>query len=53
MNIEDVKEYLISTKNTIDLTILAIDNGKINLIATGVEDAYSKMQDILDYCVEG
>jgi len=50
----DLEERLLSARNMIDLTLLAFSNDRHELIATGIEDTFYKMQTLLDeYCVEG
>ena len=48
----DLEERLFSARNMIDLTLLALNNDKHNLISTGIEEAFYKLQKLLDdYCV--
>jgi hypothetical protein len=50
----DLEERLFSARNMIDLALLAFDEGKHELIPTAIEDAYYKLQWLVDdYCVEG
>lgn len=50
----DLEERLLSARNMIDLTILALYNDRPELIPTGIEETYSKMQGLLeDYCIIG
>jgi len=49
----DLEERLYSAKNMIDLALLALYNCQ-ELLPTAIEEAYYKMQKIMDdYCVEG
>ncbi len=36
MNIVDIKEGLLSVRNTIDMTLLAIEKNRYELVPTGV-----------------
>ncbi len=50
----DLEERLWSARNMIDLTLLALTENRHELLATGIEETFYKLQDILDdYCVEG
>ena len=47
-----LKDSLLSARNMIDLTILAVQNNSWDIIPTGLEAAYEKLQDMVyDYCV--
>ena len=49
----DLEERLYSIKNTIDLAILALYTNSHYLIPTAIEDAFYKLQKVVDdYCVE-
>ncbi len=49
----DLEERLLSLRNSIDLTLLALYNNKHELIPTAIEDGFYKMQTIMDvYCIE-
>lgn len=48
----DLEERLLSARNMIDLTLLALHHDRHELIHTGIEETYYKMQILLDdYCV--
>jgi len=48
----DLEERLLSARNMIDLTLLAFEYDRHDLIATGIESTYEKMQFLLDdYCI--
>lgn len=50
--VELMSDALLSTRNMIDLALLAIDNGEDVLVPTAIEEAYLKMQDLVDnYCI--
>ncbi len=50
----DLEERLLSARNMIDLTLLAFRSGHHELISTALEEAYQKLQYLVDdYCVEG
>jgi len=50
----DLEERLLSARNMIDLTLLALHSEKYELISTALEEGYYKMQGLLDdYCVVG
>jgi len=54
MNIFDLKDELLGARNRIDLTILAIDNSRLDLIFTGIESTYAKLQELIDeWCIIG
>ena len=45
-------DALLSTRNMIDLALLAINNEEDNLVPTAIEEAYQKIQDLIDnYCI--
>ena len=49
----DLEERLLSARNMIDLTLLAFTEDRHELIPTGIEEAYYKLQFLMDdYCVE-
>ncbi len=49
----DLEERLLSTRNMIDLALLALIENKHELIPTALEEAYYKLQRLVDdYCVE-
>ena len=48
----DLEERLLAARNMIDLTLLAFRMGKHDLISTGIEESYYKLQKLLDdYCI--
>ena len=48
----DLEERLLSARNMIDLTLLALNCDKHELIPTGLEELFYKTQKLLDdYCV--
>ncbi len=48
----DLEERLLSARNTIDLALLAFREDEHGLIATAIEDAFYKLQILMDdYCV--
>ncbi len=48
----DLEERLLSARNTIDLGLLAFREDEHGLIATAIEDAFYKLQILMDdYCV--
>ncbi len=50
----DLEERLLSTRNMIDLTLLALRHDKHELMPTGIEETFYKIQKIMDdYCIEG
>jgi hypothetical protein len=50
---EQLKEDLLSLRNSIDIAILIIDSQKSHLIFTQLEDIYVKCQDLIDtQCIE-
>jgi len=50
---DDLEERLYSIRNMIDLTLLAFEQDRHELVPTGIETAYEKMQYLLeDYCVK-
>ena len=54
MNILDLKDELLGARNRIDLTILAIDNSRLDLIFTGIESTYAKLQELIEeWCIIG
>ena len=49
----DLEERLLSLRNMIDLVLLALEYNRHELIPTGLEESFYKMQNLLDdYCVE-
>lgn len=50
----DLEERLLSLRNMIDLTLLALSEDRHELIPTGLEESFYKMQKLLDdYCIQG
>lgn len=50
----DLEERLLSVRNMIDLTLLALSNDCHELIPTGLEATYEKLQYLVDdYCIRG
>jgi len=48
----DLEERLLSARNMIDLTLLALNNDRHELIATGIEELFYKTQGLPDdYCL--
>ena len=48
----DLEERLYSARNMIDLALLAFDNDSQDLIPTAIEEAYYKLQRLVDdYCI--
>lgn len=48
----DLEESLLSTRNMLDLTLLALHENRHELIPTGIEETFYKIQTIMDkYCV--
>lgn len=51
-NERDILDVLLSIRNTIDLAQLAIDKKEYRLLPTALEDAYIKLQELVDdYCI--
>jgi len=49
----DLEERLLSLRNMIDFTLLALEYNKHELIPTGLEESFYKMQGLLDdYCIK-
>ena len=49
----DLEERLLSARNMIDLTLLALRTNNHELIPTALEEAYVKLQFLFeDYCIE-
>lgn len=49
----DLEERLYSARNMIDLTLLALNCNRHELLATGIEETFYKLQDLMDdYCIE-
>ena len=49
----DLEERLLSLRNMIDLTLLALRLGEHELIPTGLEESFYKAQKLVDdYCVK-
>lgn len=49
----DLEERLLSLRNMIDLTLLALSGDRHELIPTGLEESFCKMQKLLDdYCIK-
>ena len=47
-----LSDTLLSAKNMISLALLALENEEDYLVPTAIEEAYQKIQDILDvYCI--
>ena len=48
----DLEERLLSLRNMIDLTLLALTEDRHELIPTGIEESFHKIQLLLqDYCM--
>jgi len=48
----DLEERLLSARNVLDLTLLALRGDRHELIPTGIEELFYKVQKLLDdYCV--
>jgi len=48
----DLEERLLSARNMIDLTLLALNGDRHELITTGIEETFYKIQRLLDdYCI--
>lgn len=49
----DLEERLLSLRNMIDLTLLALTEDKHELIPTGLEESFYKIQLLIqDYCIK-
>jgi len=48
----DLESRLLSARNTISLGLLALYANEHDLIPTAIEDAFYKMQVLLDHCIE-
>ncbi len=49
---DECYDTLSSAKNMIDLALLAIDNDRDDLVPTAIEEAYEKIQMLVDeYCI--
>lgn len=49
----DLEERLLSLRNMIDLTLLALEQDRHELIPTGLEESFCKAQKLLDdYCIK-
>ena len=50
----DLEERLLGAKHDIELTLLAFYDDDMELVPTGIENAFYKLQRLVDdYCVEG
>ena len=50
----DLEERLLSIRNMIELTLLALQADRLELVPTGIETAFVQMQFLMDdYCVVG
>ena len=48
----DLEERLLSMRNMVDLTLLALNGDRHELIPTGLEEIYYKAQMLIeDYCI--
>ena len=48
----DLEERLLSLRNMIDLVLLALEHNRHELISTGLEESFCKVQRLMDnYCV--
>lgn len=49
----DLEERLLSLRNMIDLTLLALNENRHELIATGLEEIHYRGQNLMDdYCIK-
>ena len=49
----DLEERLLSARNHIDLALLAMESGRLDLVPTAIEGGFYLMQRLLDdYCVK-
>ncbi len=50
--VNQMTDTLLSARNMIDLALLALENDEDNLVPTAIEEAYAKLQTLVDeYCV--
>lgn len=48
---KQIKEDLLSIRNSVDIAILVIDSKKENLLATSLEEIIVKAQALTEYCI--